>query len=368
MTENFFLEEDEQYMRRALTLAKKGEGFVSPNPMVGAVVVKDGRIIGEGYHERYGGLHAERNALQNCMESPEGATLYVTLEPCCHYGKTPPCTEAIIEHKIKRVVVGTLDANPVVAGKGMQILRDAEIAVTEGVLQEECKALNKIFFHYIKTKRPYVTMKYAMTMDGKIATYTGASKWITGEEARKRVHEDRAKHMAIMAGIGTVLADDPLLTCRLEGKKNPIRVICDTHLRIPMHSALVQTAAEVPLIVACAKQADVEKKKQLQCLGVEVLEVPETEKGLRLDVLMEQLGKRNIDSVLLEGGGTLNESALQYGIVNSVQAYIASKIFGGKNAKTPIEGEGVSEPSEAFVLKNKRITILGEDLLLEGDI
>lgn len=359
--------QDEFYMRRALELAGKGAGHVNPNPMVGAVIVKDGKIIGEGYHQKYGELHAERNALRNCKESPEGADLYVTLEPCCHYGKTPPCTDAIIENKIRRVIVGSLDSNPLVAGKGIQILKEAGIQVTEGVLQKECNELNRIFFHFMKTGRPYVMMKYAMTLDGKIAAYTGASKWITGEAARQKVQEDRGRFMAIMAGIGTVLADDPLLTCRLEGKKSPVRIICDTNLRIPLESALVRTAREVPVIVATAS-LDTEKKKALMETGCEIWDLPAKEDGIDLQVLMQRLGERKIDSVLLEGGGALNYAALKNGVVNRVQAYIAPKLFGGAQAKTPVEGKGVDSPQEAFRVDNQEITMIGEDILIEGDV
>ena len=205
---------DQDYMKRAIELAKKGEGWTNPNPMVGAVIVKDGRIIGEGYHARCGELHAERNAIASLTESAEGATLYVTLEPCCHYGKTPPCTEAILEQKIKKVVIGSRDPNPKVAGKGAKILRDAGVAVVEDFMRDKCDELNPIFFHYITTKTPYVVMKYAMTLDGKIATKTGASKWITQEAARREVQYMRHRYMGIMVGIGTVLADDPMLNVR----------------------------------------------------------------------------------------------------------------------------------------------------------
>lgn len=360
--------QDEKYMQRAIELAGQGEGHVNPNPMVGAVIVKDGRIIGEGYHQKYGELHAERNALLNCQESPEGADLYVTLEPCCHYGKTPPCTEAIIENRIKRVIVGSMDCNPLVAGKGVRILREAGIEVTEGVLQRECDELNKIFFHFMETGKPYVMMKYAMTIDGKIATYTGASKWITGEIARKKVHKDRGRFMAIMVGVGTVLADNPLLTCRIEGKKSPIRIICDTHLRTPLNAEIVKTAGEVPTIIAVSENVSAEKKRPFLERQCEIWELPEKEDVVDLQELMKRLGERKIDSVLLEGGGTLNYAALKSGIVNAVQAYIAPKIFGGAEAKTPVEGMGICLPEEAFKIKNKKITFLGEDILVEGDI
>ncbi|MDO4735086.1 MAG: bifunctional diaminohydroxyphosphoribosylaminopyrimidine deaminase/5-amino-6-(5-phosphoribosylamino)uracil reductase RibD, partial [Lachnospiraceae bacterium] len=240
----------EQYMKRAIELAEKGRGYTSPNPIVGCVVVKDGRIISEGYHERYGEFHAERNALLRCKEDTEGADLYVTLEPCCHQGKTPPCTDIIIEKKIGRVFVGSMDPNPLVAGKGVQILKGAGIAVETGILEKECLKMNEIFFHFITTKTPFVLSKFAMSMDGKIASESGDSKWVTGEEARAEVHLLRKYYSAIMVGIGTVLADDPMLNCRVEEGVDPIRVICDSSLRIPLDSKIVQTAKEIPTIVA----------------------------------------------------------------------------------------------------------------------
>lgn len=241
---------DTEYMRLALELAKKGCGWTSPNPMVGAVIVKDGQIIGQGWHERYGQPHAERNALASCAVDPEGATMYVTLEPCCHFGKQPPCVNAILEAGISRVVVGSADPNPLVSGKGIAALRVQGVAVTEGVLREECDALNRIFFHFITTKRPFVSMKYAMTMDGKIATVTGASKWITSEAARADVQQQRHRFSGIMVGVGTILADDPLLTCHMENGKNPVRIVCDTQLRTPLQAQVVATAKQIPTILA----------------------------------------------------------------------------------------------------------------------
>ena len=281
---------DKEYMRLALQLAKKGCGWTSPNPMVGAVVVKEGRIIGQGWHQRYGQAHAERNALASCTEDPQGATLYVTLEPCCHYGKQPPCVDAILDAGIHRVVVGSADPNPLVAGKGIAILRAHGIDVTENVLQEECDALNKVFFHYITTKRPFVSMKYAMTMDGKIATYTGASKWITGEIARNHVQRQRHRFRGIMVGVGTILADDPLLTCRIEGGRDPVRIICDTHLRTPLQSQVVMTAKQVPTILATCC-GDPEKQAAYQQAGCRVLCLEAHCGHVNLLQLMEQLGQ-----------------------------------------------------------------------------
>lgn len=357
---------DSEYMRLALQLARKGAGRVSPNPMVGAVIVKDGVVIGQGYHQQYGGLHAERNALAACEAAPQGATLYVTLEPCCHYGKTPPCTEAILENGIARVVIGSDDPNPLVAGKGIEILRSHGVQVTTHVLQAECDKLNEVFFHFIQTKTPYVVMKYAMTLDGKIATKTGASQWITGEIARRRVHEDRNRYSAIMAGVGTVLADNPQLTCRIEGGRNPIRIICDTHLRTPLTAQVVTTANSVPTILATSEPDPTRHQPYLDA-GCQVVTVPQRDGHLDLNALMEALGAQNIDSILLEGGGTLNWTALQSGIVQKVQAYVAPKLFGG-TAKNPVMGLGVELPDQAVQLTSPTVTRLGEDLLLESEV
>ena len=368
---------EEKYMRRAIKLAKKGSGHVNPNPMVGAVIVRDGEIIGEGYHECYGQLHAERNAIANAKKrgnSLEGSTIYVTLEPCCHYGKTPPCTEAIIEEKIARVVVGSDDPNPLVSGKGFQMLREKGIEVIPHFLKEECDAMNHVFFHYIRTGTPYVAMKYAMTMDGKIACYTGDSKWVTGEESRAHVQTLRNHYKGIMAGIGTVLADDPMLNCRIEGGRDPIRIIADSHLRIPMDSQLVRTAGQQPLIVACLPDADEEKAAQLKEKGIEVLRIPgvttaditeEQKEVISLPVLMKELGARKIDGILLEGGGQLNESALQAGIVDRIYCYIAPKIFGGAQAKTPVEGQGLTRAADAWQFNRIGMQEFGQDILLE---
>lgn len=356
----------EWYMSRAMKLAEQGAGFVSPNPMVGAVIVKDGKIIGEGYHRYFGGLHAEREALAACTETPKGATMYVTLEPCCHYGKQPPCVEAIVEAKIRHVVVGAKDANPMVAGKGIAYLREHGIRVTEHVLEAECRKQNEVFFHFIRTKKPFVILKYAMTLDGKIATATGASKWITGEKARAHVQTQRHRYSAIMVGVGTVIKDNPLLTCRMEGGRNPVRIICDTHLKTPLESQIVATAKDVPTILAtCCRQE--EAYIPYQQAGCCILPVKEAQGHVDINHLLELLGEKEIDSVIIEGGGTLNWSVVNAGIVNKVQAYISPKFFGGKDAKTPVEGRGVDIPSAAFCLAKTNVTMLGDDILVEGE-
>ena len=354
---------DQNYMLQAIQLAKQGEGWTNPNPMVGAVIVKNGRIIGKGYHKKCGELHAERNAIASLTESAEGATIYVTLEPCCHYGKTPPCTEAIIEQKIKRVVIGSRDPNPKVSGKGIKMLQEAGIEVIEDFMRKECDRLNPVFFHYITTKTPYVVMKYAMTLDGKIATKTGASKWITGEAARAEGQHMRHRYMGIMAGIGTVLADDPMLNVRVEGWKSPIRILCDSGLRIPLDGQIVKSAGKYRTIVAYADSENTEaKRKRLHEMGVETICCPDENNQVDLKKLMKYLGEEGIDSILLEGGGTLKDSALRAGIVQEEQAFIAPKLFGGMNSKTPVEGTGVRFPSEAVKLKCTDICQIGEDI------
>lgn len=364
---------EEQFMKRAIELAKQGVGWTAPNPLVGAVVVKNGRVIGEGYHRKYGELHAERNALAACTEDPAGATLYVTLEPCCHYGKTPPRTEIIIEKKIAKVVIGSRDPNPKVAGKGARILREYGINVVEDYMREACDALNPVFFHYITTKTPYVVLKFAMTLDGKIATRTGASKWITGEAARNHVHQLRGRYAGILAGIGTVLADDPMLNCRIDGAHQPLRIILDSHLRIPMGSRLVRSAKEYPLLIVCNestrdREEGTNRIQKLEEAGAKVWALPEKNGHPDLNVLMQRLGEEKIDSVLIEGGGTVNEAVLKAHIVHHVYAYIAPKIFGGEDAKTPVEGSGIRLPQECAKLRLAKITVLLNDMLLEYDV
>ena len=357
---------DELYMRMALELAERACGYTNPNPMVGAVIVKDGQVLGKGYHTRSGCLHAEREALRDCQSrgvDVKGATMYVTLEPCCHYGKTPPCTQAIIESGIGKVVVGSLDPNPRVAGQGIKLLRDNGIEVVTGLLEDECDDLNEVFMHYIRDKKPFVVMKYAMTADGKIATRTGKSQWITGPEARIQVHKDRHRYSAIMVGIGTVLADDPTLNCRIEGCLSPTRIICDTNLRIPMESNIVKTADTYPTIIA-TRSNDREKIGRLEEAGCQVLVQEGQGPGIDLVDLMDRIGAMGLDSVLLEGGGQLNWSALEAGIVSKVQVYIGNKIFGGKDAKSPVGGSGVDLPGQARALRLKSIEAFGPDLLI----
>ena len=356
-----------QIMLHAIDLANNGIGKVNPNPLVGAVIVKNNEIIGEGYHEKYGSLHAERNALANCRESPNGATMYVTLEPCCHFGKTPPCTKAIVESGISKVYIATLDPNPLVRGKGIEQLKQNGIEVEVGICEEESKRQNEVFLHYIQTKMPYVVLKNAMTMDGKIATVAGKSKWITGEVARSKVHEDRNRYSGIMVGVGTILADDPMLNCRAIGGRNPIRIICDTNLRTPVTSQIIQTAQEIPTILATAC-VDTQKHSDYTSLGAQILQVPLKGKSIDLTALMLLLGESKIDSILLEGGSTLNFSALQNKLVNKIQTYLSPKIFGGEVAKTPVGGIGILEVDDCIKLINQTISWLGDDILIESEV
>ena len=364
---NMVRQEDIEYMRRAMELAERGVGYTNPNPIVGAVIVKGGKEIGEGWHERCGEWHAERNAFKNCTVPAEGATMYVTLEPCCHYGKTPPCTEAIIEHGIARVVVGMEDPNPLVAGKGIALLREAGIEVVCGVEEEALREQNRVFLKYISTKLPWVAMKTAMTLDGKIATRTGDSKWITGAEARAYVHELRHRFMAIVVGIGTAVADDPLLNCRIEGRgvRQPIRVVVDSNARLSLDSQLVKTAGEYRTIVAHTRFAPEESVKALREAGVEMLLCKEKEGLVDVRNLLELLGQSGIDSILLEGGGSLNYTFLAEGLADELYAFIAPKIVGGMNAKTPVEGAGMEKMADAINLELENVLNIGHDVLLK---
>lgn len=359
---------DEAPMRRAIELARQGEGWTNPNPLVGAVIVKGGQVIGEGYHERCGQAHAERNALADCTRrgnDPSGATLYVTLEPCCHTGKQPPCTEAVIEAGVARVVVGSRDPNPLVAGKGNAILRAAGIQVVEDFLRSECDELNLIFFHFITTGRPFVVAKWAMTLDGKIATRTGDAQWVSNEASRADTHELRHRLAAIMVGSGTVELDDPSLTARRPKPSNqPLRVVADSRLRISESSHLVRTAHEVPVLVATAVADDDAKAARLRELGVEVVSIPKDDGKVDLHALMGELGSRGIDSVLVEGGGTLHESLFRAELVNQVVVYVAPKVIGGTDAKTPVEGTGAELMADAYLLGNPVIERFDSDLKL----
>lgn len=356
------------FMKRALELAEKGAGYVNPNPMVGSVIVKDSNIIGEGYHKYFGGNHAEIEALSSLTDGSEDSTMYVTLEPCSHYGKTPPCVNAIIKSGIKRVVVAMLDPNPLVAGNGIKILRENGIEVITGVLETEAKRLNEIFIKYITTKLPFCLLKSAMSLDGKIATKFSDSKWITCNESREYVHRLRHRYSSIMVGVNTVLVDNPLLTVRMPEFQgdNPVRIIVDSKCRIPLGSNVVKKTSHAKTLIATAEGADPEKIKMLNDVGVEVLILPSKNQRVDLNELMKKLGEMGIDSILLEGGGTLNYSALETGIVDKVNYFIAPKIIGGILAKTPVEGNGISLVKDAFSVKDMTTHKFGQDIMIEG--
>lgn len=355
-------------MKRALELAGKGRGFTSPNPMVGAVIVKNEKIIGEGYHKKAGEAHAEVIAIQSATESVEGATIYVTLEPCSHFGRTPPCSELIIDKNLKKVVIAASDPNPLVSGRGIENLRRAGIEVITGVCEKESHKLNEVFNYYITTKLPFVLMKYAMSLDGKIATETGQSKWISSEDSRRHAHHLRGHLSGIMVGIGTILKDDPQLTCRIQGYPNPTRIILDSKLRIPLESAVLSNQEEARTIILTTSRASELKRAELKNKNIEVIVVSEYMGRIDLKEAMKQIGERGIDSILLEGGGTVNASALSADSVNKMSIYIAPKIIGGAKAISPIMGQGVQVMSEVYRIKDMEINRIRDDIHIEAYI
>lgn len=359
------IDEDRKFMARALELAVRGMGHARPNPMVGAVIVKDGRIIGEGWHEKFGGPHAEVNAFAHCTEDPSGATLYVTLEPCSHYGKTPPCADLIIEKDIDRVVTAMVDPNPLVSGKGIRRLRDAGIFVTVGVMEKEARKLNEVFLKYVTEHKPFVLYKAAMSLDGKTACHTGDSKWISSEDSREEVHVLRGCYRGIMAGAGTVIADNPLLTARTEGLDDPVRIIVDGNLSVPLKAKVFQEPGEV--IVLTTTSSDEKKRQSLTDMGVDIIMTDGDEKGkVDLDSAMTGLALKGIDGILLEGGATLAASAFEAGIVDKVRIYTAPKIIGGVSAPGLIGGEGASSMDKAVKLKDMSTETCGPDLVIEA--
>jgi diaminohydroxyphosphoribosylaminopyrimidine deaminase / 5-amino-6-(5-phosphoribosylamino)uracil reductase len=351
---------DQDYMSLAINLARATEGQTSPNPRVGAVLVKDGQIIGMGAHLKAGEHHAEVHAISMAGDKASDATLYVTLEPCSHFGKTPPCANLVIESGIKKVFVASFDPNPLVGGTGIKKMRDAGIEVEVGLMEEEAKALNKVFFHYISTGLPYVTLKSATSLDGKIATVTGESKWITGEEARKDVHHFRHSHDAILVGVNTVIKDNPSLTTRLEaGGINPIRVILDTTLRTPLESRIVTDQAADTIIVTGA-DVEPERERQFSERGIEIIKLETAKIGI-VDML-NQLGDRGITSVYVEGGAEIHGSFLKEKAFQQVVAYIAPKLLGGKDAPTSYGGEGIARLEETVSLKIIDVKQIGQDI------
>ena len=362
-----FSPDDELFMRHALVLAAKGRGRTSPNPMVGAVVVRGGSIVSEGYHARAGEPHAEVVALQNAAGAASGADLFVTLEPCCHHGLTPPCTDRIIQAGIRRVVIPTLDPNPLVSGGGVQTLRAAGIIVERGLLSEEAASLNEAFTKFITCRTPFVVLKAAVSLDGKIATRTGDARWISGEQSREHVHELRDQVDAIIAGIGTIRRDNPRLTTRLpEGGRDPIRVIVDGLGPLPLDAQVFQAGAASRTWVAVAADAPAERIETLLGRGLTVLEAGGFHGRIRLEHLLKRLGEREVTSVMIEGGEGIFTSAVEEGIVDKFLLFVAPLLVGGKTAPSLLAGAGVEEIGQALRLSRLRIEQLGDDLLIEG--
>ena len=363
-----FLSYDEKYMRLAMQLAGNAIGRTSPNPLVGAVIVKDNRVVGCGWHRKAGTPHAEVHALNQAGELAQGADVYVTLEPCAHYGKTPPCAKALVEAKVKNVYGGLLDVNPKVAGKGFKILEDAGIHVEYGFLQDELRKQNEVFFKWIEHKKPFVVLKAAMTLDGKIATATGQSKWITNEISRAYGYKLRDIYDGIMVGINTVIEDNPMLTARVDGGKKPIRIVVDSSLKIDINANVVQDKS-AKTIVATTDKANKDKILKLQAQDVDVIVVDKDENDkVDIEKLLDILGQQNICSILVEGGATLNGSFVAKKLVDKVYFFIAPKIIGGKEAKTPVAGTGILNLQEALALKDIQIEKLEEDILIIGRV
>jgi diaminohydroxyphosphoribosylaminopyrimidine deaminase/5-amino-6-(5-phosphoribosylamino)uracil reductase len=353
---------DDLWMRRALELAERGRGQVEPNPLVGAVVVRDGQLVGEGWHPRFGLAHAEVNALAAAGESARGATLYVTLEPCCHHGKTPPCTDAIVRAGVGRVVAAMQDPFPDVAGQGGALLKAAGVAFESGVCEAEARRLNAPYLKLLATGRPYVHAKWAMTLDGKIATRTGDSKWISNEASRRHVHELRGRMDAIVVGIGTVLADDPLLTARPPGPRTPARIVLDSQGRTPVTCRLARTARETPTIIATAGAA----APGLRELGCELVCLPSSSGRVALPALLDELGRRRLTNVLVEGGSAVLGAFLDARAIDEVHVAIAPRLAGGAQALTPLGGRGADKIAEALSLVSCSVQALDGDLLLHG--
>jgi len=359
--------DDAFWMRRALRLAARGRGRVSPNPMVGAVIVARGRLLGEGYHRVVGGPHAEVWALRAAGRVAKGATAYVSLEPCCHRGRTPPCTDALVAAGVARVVAATLDPDPRVAGKGVKQLRQCGVQVEVGVLEEQARRLNEGYVKRTTTGLPFVALKAAMSLDGKIATAAGESKWITGEPARAAGHRLRAAHDAVVVGVQTVLADDPELTVRMTRGRGPLRVVVDSRGRTPVTARLLRRGDSPPLIALTAK-APPARQRALERAGAEVWVVPSARARVDLRALLVRLGERGANTVLVEGGGTLAAAALAAGLVDRVYFFMAPLIIGGAKALTPVEGEGVRRLAQAWRIQEMRARRIGEDLLITGDV
>ena len=359
---------DEKHMRLAIRLAKRAEGLTSPNPIVGAVIVKNGKVVGRGYHKMCGMPHAEVNALRQAGLKARGATIYVTLEPCDHFGKTPPCTDALINSGVKRVVIGMKDPNPLNNGKGMKKLNSNGIKTDIGILKDEAIEMNKPFIKSVTKKLPYVTVKTAQSIDGKIATKTGDSKWITSEASRKFVHDLRSSVDAVMVGVNTIIKDDPLLTSRgTRFKKQPIRVVVDSRLSTPVGAKIFSDVKISPVIIVTTKKSDRKKIGQIEKKGARVIILKSSRGGLDLKSLMNKLTNMGIINVLVEGGGNLIAGLVESRLVDKFLFFIAPKIIGGKNAITSVEGAGIKMIKDAAELKNIKLRKIGPDILIEAE-
>jgi diaminohydroxyphosphoribosylaminopyrimidine deaminase/5-amino-6-(5-phosphoribosylamino)uracil reductase len=359
---------DTDYMKIALEMAQKGRGWTSPNPMVGAVVVKDGRIVGQGCHERVGGPHAEVNAIDDAGDDARNATLYVTLEPCNHFGRTPPCTQKIIDAGIRRVVVGMNDPNPDVTGGGNAFLKEHQIEVTTAVLEKEAKELNEGFATWITTKKPFVIAKCAATLDGRIATRTGDAKWVTGPVSRRHVHRIRHGVDGIMVGVQTVIADNPSLTTRLEGEEgsDPTRVILDTNLSMPPTAKMLSQPSNAATWIVCGPDATEKRRKNLEKAGARIMRVPTLESRIDLPALIKRLGSENITSLLIEGGGTVLGSAFAAGIVDKVCFFYAPKILGGDDGVPICRGTGPDSMAKSLAVHDITVHRFDMDVMLQG--
>lgn len=364
--------DDTYYMKKALELAKKGEGYVSPNPLVGAVVVKEGEIVGSGYHQKAGTPHAEVHAIEDAGEKAKGATLYVNLEPCCHIGKTPACSLKIINSDIKRLVVGMVDPNPKVAGKGIEQLKKAGIEIKTGVLEDEAKKLNEIFIKNMKENAPYIYLKTAQTIDGFLATSTGDSKWVTNEKAREYGHKLRHKVYAILIGIGTILSDDPRLTTRLKNKKgiDPIRIVLDSKLRTPLDANIINKKSDNKTIIFTSKNYNKEKFdkfKDKDNVQVVILSL-DNNNNLDLDEMLKILYDMEVTSILIEGGGEVNHSFIHQGLIDKIYTFIAPKILGGNDGIPSFKGEGIKSMQEIFKLKKIEYEVIDDNFLIIGEV
>ncbi len=356
------------WMARAVELAQRGRGSVEPNPMVGCVIVQDGEVVGEGWHQEFGGPHAEIEALQAAQAKARGADVYVTLEPCCHTGKTGPCTTALIDAGVKRVVVGCEDPNPQVAGKGMAALREAGIKVTELADFDDARHLIAPFAKLTRMGQPWIIAKWAMTLDGKIATRTGSSRWISGEESRALVHQIRGCVDGILIGRGTAVADDPLLTARPSGPRVATRIVLDTTAALSLESQLVKTAAEIPLLIATSEKARDENIEKLEIAGAEVLVCLGESSAQRLAFLLDELGRRQMTNILIEGGPRILGKMFDTSSVDEVLVFVAPKLVGGREAVAAVGGNGIAEMSDALRLDAQSIEPLGDDVLLRGRV